>query len=114
MSVLDFTFSNTTISHFFKTGYEPPVNELLYLHSHPLVKPNFINQLEDLAINIGKELEAKKITSGYIVDKLVEITITTGRCLDDLTKDEQTPITLLLAMRDLYLIGTQMGLIVLV
>lgn len=45
--ITDFSLSNPLIKSYFDGSDEyVPTNEFLYLHTHPLIRPNFLEQIE--------------------------------------------------------------------
>ena len=76
-----------------------PTQELIYLHSHPLVRPNFLTQIDDLVRSVGEKIIAKGIT-GKPIEDLSSIFIRIGRQLPDITEDNAEEIVM--ALRDLY------------
>lgn len=58
--IMDFSLDNPLIREYFEgSDRYAPVAELLYVHSHPLVTPNFVSQIER-QINDTAEFMAKK------------------------------------------------------
>ncbi len=53
---MDLTLSNSNIGSYFNgTSDSPPIEELKYLHTHPLVKPNFLIEISNFAkANLSK------------------------------------------------------------
>ena len=57
----DFSFNNTLIrDYFYGSDDYIPSGELMYLHEHPLVQPNFISEVEELIVKATTALENKK------------------------------------------------------
>lgn len=97
---MDFSFQNTKISKFFNGSDEdPPIDELVYLHTHPLIRPNFLVELDDITIKAGQRLKAKKIT-GYPIQEMIRIASEIGKTLPMLDKDNA--LIALVEMRNLY------------
>lgn len=101
----DFTFKNKLILSFFNYEEVPaPVREIIYLHEHPLVKPNFIVELIELVEKTNNHLISKKI-SGHPIDEFTSIAIRIGQQLPKLT-EENAPLVLE-EFRKLYKICNQ-------
>ena len=97
----DFTLNNQTIKSFFEGQGNPPVSELMYLHEHPLLRPNFITEIEDMVKVSGEILEKKGLAGNNATfNKFAETAITIGSQLPKLTKTN-APIVLG-AMKELY------------
>lgn len=105
--MLDLTFDNRIISSYFETGDNPPVSELLYLHRHPLHRPNFIMQLERQISEVGKEIVSKNI-KGKVVTDLENIAIKIGTSLP--LTNEQNAVVILEEFRKSYLLGKTLGI----
>lgn len=96
----DFSFNNPLIRQYFDgSDSYLPTGELLYIHQHPLVKPNFLDQLESF-INLTAKDMADRNMKGTIVDKFVEQTTVIGSNLPALTK--QNAAMVLAALREIY------------
>lgn len=92
MSLLDFSFSNTQIKAYFEgSDAYVPVSELMYIHSHPLIKPNFLDQLEALILQTS-ELIKKKNIRGAIIDRLTTHAASFGAELPTITQDNAPKI----------------------
>src|SRR4051812_36030376 len=75
----DYTFNNTLIKAFFEgSNNYAPVGELVYVHTHPLVIPNFMTQLSEMIAIAGKTMEKHNI-GPYYNERLSEIAIGIGR-----------------------------------
>ena len=100
MTVVDLSFSNPSIRDYFNSKTDDaPVSELLYLHSHPLVQPNFLGQIESL-INRTADLMEQKVMTGKPVERLTILTAKLGRKLPEVTKENAPEI--LDIIRDIY------------
>lgn len=103
---MDLSFSNTLISNYFSGDEEyKPVNELLFLHTHPLIKDNFITQIES-KINSTTDLIDRRKIRGKSVDKLIDQTIRLGKIMPDL--NEQNAPEVLDAFREINKICDQL------
>ena len=76
-----------------------PVAELLYIHQHPLVRPNFLSELESF-INQTSAYMKEKNMKGAIATKFVAQTTLFGSQLPTLTKDNAAIV--LAALREIY------------
>jgi hypothetical protein len=100
MTLTDFSFSNTQIKKYFDGSDEyVPVAELLYVHTHPLVKPNFLDQIEALINKTSAWMKTKNM-KGQAVTKLTDLSIKLGAELPGITR-ESAPIILSL-LRSIY------------
>lgn len=55
----DFCFSNPEIGNWFNgEDTPPPVKHFKYLHTHPLVKPNFLTEIEAEILKGGADIQA--------------------------------------------------------
>lgn len=100
---MDFTFNNTNINAFFETGLNPPVSELIYLHTHPLVRPNFILQLEDQVLRLSE-----KRIPGKASNELSRIAISLGTLLMNIY-DEQASKEILNEFRKSFILCNSLG-----
>lgn len=104
MALADFSFTNTQIKKYFEgSDAYIPVSELLYIHTHPLVKPNFLDEIEAL-INKTSAWMVSKNVRGTAVEKITSLAIKLGAELPNLTR-ENAPIVLT-HLRDIYTICT--------
>jgi len=105
----DFSFSNQTIKAWLdRDSEESPVREFLYLHEHPLIRPNFISEIEVLIHNTGQHMVTKNI-GGAPANKLVSLAETFSTRLNDFVQDrsEDNAESVLESLRDLYRICTR-------
>lgn len=90
---------NTNISNFLEgDDSHIPVSELLYLHTHPLIRPNFLTQIDDLVNKVGTKIIEKNVKGKVIMDLSI-IAIEIGTKLDNI---EDNTEELLLTIRKLY------------
>ncbi len=54
-----------------------PTSEISYLHSRPLIRPNFITEIGDLIDKVGSKVEKAKL-SGKPIDDLTSIALELG------------------------------------
>lgn len=100
MPAADLSFTNPSIRDYFNSKSDsPPVSELLYLHAHPLVQPNFLGEIESL-INTTAEVMESKSMMGKPVERLTVLTTKLGRRLPVITKENAPEI--LDIIRDIY------------
>lgn len=96
---MNFSFDNTKVAVFFSgEDSDPPIDELIYLHTHPLIRPNFLVELDELVIMAGHKLKAKNM-SGYPVQELIRIATEIGKALPTINSDNA--LSILLEMRNL-------------
>ena len=101
MSTLtDFSFTNSQIKAFFEgSDTYVPVSELLYVHSHPLINPNFLAEIESL-LNITADRMVQKKMTGAPVTKFTTLAQNLGRELPELT--EHNAPAVLGTLREIY------------
>lgn len=78
-----------------------PVSELQYLHTHPLLRPNFVTEIDDLTIEVGQKIVEKKIT-GKPIERLEEIAIAIGTRMHRPEISDEDTKQILFSLRDLY------------
>jgi hypothetical protein len=99
---MDYTFENTLIKQYFNGDDSYlPTGELMYLHKHPLVTPNFLTQISELILDAGKVIKEKNMT-GYIIVKFEDLAIEIGTKLPEITTE--TAPDILKALRELYIL----------
>lgn len=80
-SLADFSLNNALIKAYFQGSDEYiPSSELWYIHSHPLVRPNFVEDIEVLINKASQVIEAKNMR-GRIVEDFVDLGQKLGRLL---------------------------------
>lgn len=100
MSLLDFSFNNTQIKAYFEGSDEYiPTSELMYIHSHPLVKPNFLDQLETIILKTSETIQKRNI-KGVMIDRLTEHTKNFGAELPTISQKNAPKI--LFHLREIY------------
>lgn len=79
MSDFNFSFNNPKIKKFFEgDDTDPPISELLYLHEHPLISDNFLNEIRgkalkgteiclSVSVKVPKNLEEDAIKLGQLI-----------------------------------------------
>lgn len=101
MSHISLTFDNHRVQSFFSNkNNDPPVAELLYIHSHPNVA-NFVSELEILIGKANIHLKEHPRKAG-VVQKLAGMTEKFGAALGEMNEERATRILFL--MRDIYTI----------
>jgi hypothetical protein len=102
---MDYTFKNTLIKKFFEGDDSYiPTSELIYLHTHPLVRPNFLTELSEMLTQAGKLIQKHKLT--HYSDRLMHIALRMGQELPTIT-EEQAKI-ILSATRDAYQLSNEL------
>ena len=100
MALGDFSFKNPQILNYFKGSDEYiPSSELIFIHSHPLVKPNFLDELEAMILKTHQIIQKKNIR-GIIIDRLSNLAMKFGAELPTITQ-ENAP-TILTHLRGIY------------
>ena len=98
--VLDFSFKNPLIRDYFKGKDDYiPVSELMYIHSHPLVTPNFLAEIEVL-LNQTSEIALSKRMKDRALQRIIYLTQSLGKLLPLLSESNATEALILL--REIY------------
>ena len=82
----DFSFNNSVVKEYFYGTGPAPVSELLYLHTHPLIRPNFLTIIDDRVKEAGKVIVDKKI-GGAVVGDFMTLAVALGKHLPSVTED---------------------------
>lgn len=99
---MDYTLNNPKISAYFKgDDTDPPISELIYIHSHPLIHPTFLDEVDALLVETAKHIEAKHVT-GYPIQSLSDIAISIGTKMP--TFSEGSAPLILAELRNLYVL----------
>lgn len=105
----DFSIKNPDISDWLnRKSSNAPVREFLYLHEHPLIRPNFLSDVEVLIFETGQHMLQKNI-SGTPANKLLSISETFASRLNTFVagRDEDSAKDVLESLRDLYTLCTR-------
>ena len=99
----DFSLNNPDIKKYFEGDDSyAPVRELMYLHTHPLIRPNFLLEIGNLIDQVGTKLVARKVPpSSKIIRDLESLCISLGQTLPD---TEEAAGRMLPYLRDTYTI----------
>jgi hypothetical protein len=94
----DFSFSNPSIRKYFDgDDSSAPTRELVYLHSHPLIQPNFVTEINNLVAEAVNKLNAQKVskTSKWVTE-LEDLCIKLGRTMPEvkISQPEETLVHL--------------------
>lgn len=104
MSLNDFSFKNAQIKAYFEgSDSYVPSSELIYIHSHPLVKPNFLDEMEAIILKTAALIERKSIR-GAVIEKLTNLTMQFGAELPTISQENAPKI--LGHLRGIYTICT--------
>lgn len=105
-SQLDFTIKgNDNLRSFFEEdGDHVPVSEMVYTHNHPLLRPNFLTEINDLAELAGDIILAKSIT-GKILEDYCMFAVRISSSFPNVTYE--TAETLMVELRNLYKLCNQ-------
>jgi hypothetical protein len=106
MATTDFTFDNPLISAYFtgSNSYVPSA-ELMFVHTHPLIRNSFLAQIEVL-INETKEFLIRKNMKGIVLEKFTTYTIQLGAELPKLS--QQSAPNVLIILRNIYVLCNQL------
>jgi hypothetical protein len=101
-SIHSFSFENNElIRNYFNGGGEyTPIAELLYVHTHPLVRPNFVSEIEVIINKAHAVLEHKNAIDNKTGKRLVDWSKELGTLLPCL--DESTAPRVLELLRNIY------------
>lgn len=87
--------------YFLGDNTDPPVRELMYLFSHPLIRPNFINEIDCMVQSkYAMALSAKEKGIGFNSTQIEEACINLGNSLEGLSPKD--PLKTLQALREVY------------
>ncbi len=108
--MISFTIAgNSNVSKFLNRATdEAPTAELIYLHTHPLLRPNFLTEINDLVDQAGEKILQRGIT-GKPIEKLEQLAIQIGTSLTDPNISQDNAKVILLAIRDLYELCKKIG-----
>lgn len=100
MALADFSFKNTQILNYFKgSDAYIPSSELIFIHSHPLVKPNFLDEMEALILRTSQFIDQRNIR-GTVINQLAELAMKFGAELP--TINQENAPTILSHLREIY------------
>lgn len=88
-TLIDVSFSNPGILAYFEDQTQSvaaPVSELLFVHSHPLVSPNFVAQVEEM-VNVSVESLLTSPAKMSVIHNLEPHIGGLGECLPFLTDE---------------------------
>ena len=99
---IDFSFNNPDIRKYFEGDDScAPTRELIYLHNHPLVRPNFVAEIDQMVIEATTILLAKKVSKeSKIVKELESLCIELGKTIPNV--QIENPEATLTHLRSLY------------
>lgn len=107
MPVIDLSLDSPRIKAYFNgSNSYVPTSELLYVHTHPLISPNFLSDLEAVILKAAVEIQRRNIT-GAPIDKITELTRSIGKALPSLTQDNAA--SLLGLLREVYVKCNQLA-----
>jgi|SRR5579859_1186959 len=102
----DFSFKNQQIKAYFEgSNVYVPSSELMYIHAHPLVKPNFLDEFEAIVLKTMDIIQKKNIR-GAVIEKITNLTIQFGAELPTINQENAPKI--LGHLRELYIICTSL------
>lgn len=100
----DFSLASPAIKSWFdKNSDASPIREFMYLHEHPLIRPNFVSDIEVLIYDTGQHMLRKNV-SGAPANKLVSLAEAFAAQLNVFVEDrtEESAGDVLERLRDLY------------
>lgn len=99
-AITDFTFNNPLIKNYFLGSDDYiPTPEFLYIHRHPMIKENFVSEVEVIINQTSEYLQAKNMKGGP-VKRLVHLAQSLGEVLP--IQDEKNAAKALGILRDIY------------
>lgn len=100
MEIADLSLDSPRIRQYF-AGDDSyvPTSELLYVHTHPLVQPNFVADIERIVNTTAIYLMGRGMT-GKPVERFTELAVRLGSLLPDLNKENAAEA--LGTLRDVY------------
>lgn len=100
MVLADFSINNPQIKAYFNGSDEYiPSSEFMYIHTHPLVKPNFVDHIESM-INRSAVIIEKRSIRGVVIEKFTDLAIKLGAELPNVT--QETAPVVLSHLREIY------------
>lgn len=103
--MFDFTLSNPIIGKYFKgESNSPPIAEFLYVDTHPLIRPNFLTELEELSKTACARLQVGDIPQDSFLPLLTKHAVILGTSIES---PEEKAVTILESLKDLYTFFTQ-------
>lgn len=102
---MDYTFQNTLIKRYFDGDNSyVPTSEIIYLHKHPMIRPNFMMELSEMIRDAGELMIKHKLT--HYADKLTNIAIRMGKELPDV--NDANAKAVLETMREAYTLANEL------
>ena len=107
LSEKDFSLSNPEIKGYFEfTSNTPPEGEIKYLHTHPLVTPNFVEEINILVVKAGERLaSAKGIGYDQYIKRIQETCIKLGESIPNMEMPD--PANTLFYLREAYTLSNE-------
>jgi len=100
MTTLDFTLKNEGVKSYFEgSDSYVPASELWYLHTHPLIRPNFLTEIETLIDDTAAYMVMKNMR-GSIVERFTGLTVQLGQGLP--VESEEDCHKILPILRQIY------------
>lgn len=98
---IDFSLTNPNIKKYFEgDNTYIPTGELLYLHTHPLITPNFISEINDIVVRAGNKLIYKNIpANSRLVLDLQDLCIQLGK-----RTSEESAKEMLSVLRNIFIL----------
>lgn len=98
---MDLSFKNQAIKNFFEERDDTyiPTAELMYIHTHPLVNPNFVLEIDLSLLSILEEMASGKVPEKAI-SRLTDLVIKLGKLMPEVTENNCEDI--LFTLREIY------------
>lgn len=91
---------NENLNNFFNKDSDfVPVAEFMYIHSHPLIRPNFLTEITDKSTE-AMEIILDRGIKGKTIEDLERVGVILGENILDVTEEKAK--TIMLVLRDLY------------
>jgi hypothetical protein len=99
----NFSLTNSDIKKYFEGDDSyAPIRELIYLHTHPLIRPNFLIEINNLAVEAGNKLIARNVpNTSSTIATLEKLCIKLGQNLPESTEAAEIALPYL---RELYIL----------
>lgn len=98
---MELTLQTESIKDYFegKAEAQAPARELIYLHSHPLVRPSFLTEIHNLIREAGELIVSRNVT-GKVIEDLSRIAVLIGTQLPEV--NQGNALIILEELRNLY------------
>ena len=88
-------------NYFYGSDKYIPTSELIYLSTRPMIRPNFMTEVEDLVKETTQYISEKGL-NGFALDQLTEYAIELANLLPEITQENASKV--LEALRGIYIL----------